>query len=66
MRKRKLKQAKHTRETNRIQRTLMNRRKLKIKDYPENKTRDWTKKVNNRKLRRKSVTLRLHKGALRI
>ena len=37
MRKRKLRRAKHTNETKRIQRTLMNRRKLTLKDYLENK-----------------------------
>ena len=45
MRKRKLRRAKHTRETKRIQRTLMNRRKLKIKDYPENKDARFDKKA---------------------
>ena len=60
MRKRKLRRTKHTNETKRIQRTLMNRRKLTLKDYPETKTRDWTKMLNNRKQRRKSVTLRLY------
>jgi len=49
MQKRKLKQAK------RIQRTQMNRRKLTLKDYPENKDVRLDKKLNNKKLRRKKV-----------
>lgn len=53
MRKRKLKRAKHARETKRIQRTLMIRRNLTLKDYPENKDARLDKKLNNKKLRRK-------------
>lgn len=50
MRKRKLKRAKHAK---RIQRTLMIRRNLTLKDYPENKDARLDKKLNNKKLRRK-------------
>lgn len=53
MRKRKLKRAKHASETKRIQRTLMIRRNLTLKDYPENKDARLDKKLNNKKLRRK-------------
>ena len=60
MRKRKLKRAKHTRKTKRIQRTLMNRRKLTLKDYPKNNDARLDKK-----LRRDSVALRFYISALK-
>lgn len=49
MRKRKLKRAKHARETKRIQRTLMIRINLTLKDYPENKDARLDKKLRRKK-----------------
>ena len=53
MRKRKLKRAKHARETKRLQRTLMNRRKLTLKDYPEYKDARLDKKAKWQKTKKK-------------
>ena len=51
MRKQKLKQAKHNSETKRIQRTLLNRGKLILKDDPVNKKKqDWTKSYEKEKM----------------
>ena len=55
MRKRKQNRLSIPERTKRIQKTLMNRRKLTLKDYPENKDARLEKKLNNKKLRRKKV-----------
>lgn len=65
MQKRKLKRAKHTDETKHIQRTLMNRQKSTLKDYPENKDTRLDENAKCRKQRRKSLTLRLYKDHAR-
>ena len=60
MRQQKLKPPKHTRKTKRIQKKLMNRGNLTLKDYPENNDARLDKKLNNKKLQRKSVALRFY------
>ena len=55
MRKRKQNRLSIPERTKRIQKTLMNRGKLTLKDYPENKDATLDKQLNNKKLRRKKV-----------